>query len=424
MGVRGHQTRAFARRWWERATIPLGLFSGLILKGIAHALIGLGVPGARAFLHVAHVVIAVFGIAIVGHLVLNAAIPRARRSRARRGAASRPPHEGVNAAVDAGLLAGAASVVTTDDRDPAFDAFGRSRDDGHGAPDECTVFEIGSLTKCFTGLLLADMAARGEARLEERLGALIDELEGLPAADITLLDVATHHSGLPRLPRALTWRLARQALMGQRDVIADPYVDLAAEDVVTALRGFTPHGGEARFRYSNLGFAALGLALSRAGGAPYQRLVEDRVCQPLGLADTVFEPGAQREPRAAQGHDARGRPAPPWHTNAMAPAGGLHSTASDMARFLAAFRDPGALDGALRVAQEPRRPASHGNRIGLGWLLRRTEHGEVVWHNGGTGGFGCFLAHAREDGRGVVLLTNSTHDPVVDEVGFALLDAR
>jgi CubicO group peptidase (beta-lactamase class C family) len=414
------------------AILVAGLFSNLLLKGLAHALIALGVGWAPRLLEVAHVLIAVFTVAIAIRILLPAA-RRARRRRAAErafravGAAPSPAGveeaaaRGLSALLTDGLVAGACAAVVRGD-DVTFHACGRRRDDSPDLPDPRTLFEVGSLTKVFTGLLLADMADRGEVRLDDPLGAHLPALGSQGTGAVTLLDLATHRSGLPRLPRGLMRDLLRDALLTGRPP-ADPYAGVDAERLEAEARRAPRHAPGERFAYSNFGFALLGLALARAAGRDYRDLVAERVCAPLGLHETGFEPGGEAAARRAEGHDRDGRSAPNWHTAALAPAGGLSSTADDLARFAQAQLRPEStpLARALAAAQDPRRPARGDDRIGLAWMVRERAGGRVVWHNGSTGGFGSYLGTDRDREIAAVLLASSAHVPLLDEVGFGLL---
>ena len=421
---------------WRRVRIAFtvaGLFSGLALKGISHALIALHVPGARDLLHVAHVLIAVIALYVVGQVAYRAIAPRLRQRRAARfveaAMASPDPSGGLGDDADrtvaplvaSGLVPGAIAGVIAQAQ-PSTHPYGRARDDSAQPPTERTRFELGSLTKVFTATLLAEMVDRGEVTLEARLGDLLPEVAADGPRAITLLDLATHRSGLPRLQRSVTRALVRRSL-AHEDPRADPYTQVTAEQLVHDVglsRGRTP--GE-RFHYSNFGFALLGLALSRAAGAPYEKLIVDRICGPLGMQETGFEADGQ-EGRSAQGHDDLGKPSGRWHWGAMAPAGGLSSTAADMLRFAQAALSPErtSLEQALAKAQEPRRPAQReAERIGLAWLTRSEGDRAVVWHNGGTGGFGTFLGLDPGGPAAVTILGNAAHARLLDEAGFALL---
>jgi D-alanyl-D-alanine-carboxypeptidase/D-alanyl-D-alanine-endopeptidase len=264
---------------------------------------------------------------------------------------------------------------------------------GFGDAHPRTIFQIGSVTKVFTALLLADMAERGEVSLSDRAAS-----DG--AGDVTLADLATHTSGLPRLPPSLRW----YALLSPRDPYARYPPARLAHDARRSLRTAS---GASPYVYSNYGFGLLGYLLGRAAGAPYETLVTERICTPLGLPDTTFEVPAASRGRVAQGH-SRGRVVPVWHLGALAGAGGLYSTAADMAKFLQACLTPAAspLGGAIRATLASRREIP-GGEIGLAW--HRARHGDsgIIWHNGMTGGFSSMIAFDPVRRLGVAALANS-----------------
>ncbi len=281
------------------------------------------------------------------------------------------------------------------------------------------VFDVGSITKLFTALLLADMASRGEVGLDDPVEQFLPAGVRAPkwrGKGITLLDLATHTSGLPRLPRNL---LLRATLHG-----SDPYRGYAVEDLQRGLAAVRLRRAPgSAYRYSNFGFAVLGHALASAAGASYEELVVDRVCRKLGLGETMFEVSADVGRRRETGHAGRRRPVRDWDLAAFAPAGGLRSTVGDMVRFLQANVDPARTEmpAALADAQRPRRPIGANEEIGLAWHLRRDDGTTVAWHNGGTGGFGGFVATARRPGTGVAVLYNSAPSSAVDAAAFGLL---
>lgn len=294
----------------------------------------------------------------------------------------------------------------------------RGRADEEGRPvGEDTVFEIGSVTKVFTALLLAVMAESGEVALDEPLADLYPELT-LPVRGrpVTLADLATHASGLPRLPPGLL----RQALR-HRD---DPYASFSDADVARALESVRLRAEPgARVRYSNFGAGVLGQALARRAATPYDDLVRTRVCLPLGMPDTGVRRSPDQLARRAVGHDRRGRAVPDWNMDSLPGMGALHSTSTDLARFVAAQLDPGStpLADAIRLTQEPRATLGRVGRVGLAWMrtpLPRTDT-QMLWHNGGTGGAFSFVGLVPEAGAGVAVLTNTARS--VDGLGVSLL---
>lgn len=267
------------------------------------------------------------------------------------------------------------------------------------SPD--TLYEVGSLTKLFTGLLLAAEVERGAVHLGEPVSRLMP----LPLqSPITLLDLATHRSGLPRMPTNFAPRDAR-----------NPYADYDEARLLEFLREAAPAPIGAQYQYSNLGAALVGLALAHRAQEPYQQLLREQVLAPLGMHDTYFALPTTGTARFAQGHDADDSPQPPWDFDALAPAGALRSSARDMAKLLGATETP--LASAFAAAEVPRADARDGRRIGLFFQTR--EDGSV-WHNGQTGGFASYFAADARSGVGVVLLLSTTFARA-DELGDRVL---
>lgn len=272
--------------------------------------------------------------------------------------------------------------------------------------------EIGSVSKGLTGLLYVDALERGEVTPATRLGEHLP-LDGAPAAAVRLADLATHRSGLPRLPAsARPWR--RTLELWRRGT--NPYGESLAE-LVDQARGVRL--GRPRPRYSNLGFELLGHALAAAAGTTYADLLRTRLAEPLGL-DVAYAPAspAGLRPQALSGRSRRGRVMSPWTGEAIAPAGGVRMTAAALAGLLtavAAGNAPGA------AALDPVAPFGWGARIGAAWITTTAGGQAVTWHNGGTGGFRSWLGVDRAAGCGVALVSATARS--VDRHGFALLAA-
>jgi serine-type D-Ala-D-Ala carboxypeptidase/endopeptidase len=271
--------------------------------------------------------------------------------------------------------------------------------DGTAATRE-TIFEIGSVTKTFTALLLAQMCESGEVALRDPLSKFLPEAR---ASAVTLVDLATHTARLPGIPRDLLLAALRNR--------SNPYAGYGEDQLMDALGRVRPRRGLGKkFKYSNFGFALLGTALERAAGMPYQELLIDRICHPLGLTNTVASVTPDTVKRFASGHKRVGKPVNAWDLASFAPAGVLKSTADDMLSYVSAHLDPEntLLPGPLREVQRLR-VHIHKNRlgIGLGWLLRSEKGRTYLWHNGGTGGFSSFVGFSPEGEQGVVALANA-----------------
>ncbi len=279
-----------------------------------------------------------------------------------------------------------------------------------------TEFEIGSVTKVFTSLLLAESERAGKVRRDDPAANYL-----LPPGDpdrsrlarITLLALATHSSGLPRLPSNLTTAQA-----------ANPYAGYDRAALVAALRqdGRGAPAGRAT-AYSNFGVAVLGEALGSAWGTDYAGALGTQVLRPLGLKATTLGLTGTPEPAGlAPGH-AGGAVAANWTFQACAPVGALRSSARDLARLLAAalgYADTPLRD-ALAATREPQRDTTElaDTRIGLGWFITGDASRTVYWHNGATAGYRAFVGFRPGLGRGVALLTNGSAE--IDALGFALL---
>ncbi|MBD0688931.1 serine hydrolase domain-containing protein [Streptomyces sp. CBMA123] len=297
---------------------------------------------------------------------------------------------------------------------------------GGGVPGAHTLFDIGSVSKVFTSLVLARLTLDEAVSLDEPLAEVLPEPATIPARGgevITLRHLATHTSGLPRLPRGM---MLRALLRPNRP---DPYAHCTSARILSGLTRTRLHSVPGRsFRYSNLGAGLLGLALAHRAGTGYEELVAREVCTPLGLADTCLRPDAEQSERLACGHAVSGRPVPSWDFAALPGMGGLRSTAADLATFLqaqlAADREPDApLTPAILLTRETRHRVNPFAWTHLGWLGHRlhAQQGRhlQLWHNGGTGGFSSFVAFDPEQQVGVVVLANTRRS--VDPAGTALL---
>lgn len=276
--------------------------------------------------------------------------------------------------------------------------------------DEHETFEVGSISKALTGLLLADSVERGEVRLDQAVGELLP-LGDAPVGQVTLEELASHRSGLPRVASSL-----RPQVRGvlARFTGADPY-PYTVDQVLDHARSAGIDGrGDAR--YSNLGGALLGQALARAARMDYTRLLTDRLLRPTGMVATRL-PTTEAD-AAPKGFSTGGRQEDQWLARGYAPAGGAVSTAGDLAGL--ARRLLTAPEG-LASALEPRHEYDGGDRIGMHWItspLPGTDR-SMVWHNGGTGGYRSFIALDRDRGRAVVVLSDVASD--VDDLGADLL---
>jgi CubicO group peptidase (beta-lactamase class C family) len=293
--------------------------------------------------------------------------------------------------------------------------------------DGDTIFEIGSVSKVFTSLLLADMVNRKEVDLDDPAAKYVPENVRMPERNgksITLLDLSTHSSGLPLLPGNLKMNLTQ----GQIDA-ANPYAFYSADDLYQFLSGYTlPRDPGSEFEYSNLGAALLGHVLTYRAGTDYETLIRLRITQPLNMPDTGITLSSSMKPRMATGHKATLVPVAQndWDpSHGLAAAGALRSSINDMLTFLEAFLGykETPLAPAMKAMLENRRPAGQ-TKIGLGWLICLADGREIAWHNGATVGFRSFIGYDPKERIGGVVLSNASTPRGVDDIGLHLLNPK
>ena len=289
--------------------------------------------------------------------------------------------------------------------------------------DGDTVFEIGSITKVFTALLLTDMVERGEVKLDDPITKYLPAEVKVPQhgdRPITLADLATHTSGLPRIPGNLT----------AKDP-ANPYADYTAARLYDFLASYKPvRDPGAQWEYSNLGTGLLGHILALRAGVDFETLVRTRITQPLKMQNTGIALSPTMKARMAVGHNVSLAVVPAWDFQVLAGAGALRSTANDMDSFLDATlgytKTP--LAKAMAAMLAVRRPIKAPDaEQALGWHIIHRAGRELVWKDGGTYGFGTFIGFDPQAKVGVAVLANAfvigDGQASVDDIGLHLLDA-
>jgi CubicO group peptidase (beta-lactamase class C family) len=283
----------------------------------------------------------------------------------------------------------------------------------YGVAKQDSIYEIGSITKTFTGLILSQMVEQGKVKFEDPVRELLPEgtVQKPASTEITLLDLATQHSGLPRMPDNFTPADS-----------SNPYADYHAANMYAFV---AKHGvakpDKATFLYSNYGFGLLGQALSVRAGEPYSQLLKDEVLDPLGMHDTTIVLSSAQQARFLPGHTGDHRPAHAWDLDAFAGAGAIRSTAADMLTYLEANLHPEAvkpanasgaaktISGALAQAHELHADSVGGQRIALAWFYDPSTGN--FWHNGATGGYSAYAFFNPKGDYAVVVLLNTTIGP-------------
>ena len=319
--------------------------------------------------------------------------------------------------LDARLAEQGVGLLAVQTDGTAVDVVARGRARGSEPLESNARFEVGSLTKTFTGLLLADAVVRRELSLDAPVEAAWSDslsLRDSAGQPIRWIDLATHRSGLPRLADT----------MAPADP-ADPYSDFGDAALIAFLRGWRPtRQRDEHWAYSNLGYGLLGWALARRARTGYAALLGERVLGPLGLNDTAVATPRLAIPRLVDGHDAAGRPVSHWtFADAAAGAGALVTSGADLARYLQAAVGARTtpLAEAFALAMRERAPGpGAGNPMALGWIRAPLAGRTVLNHDGGTFGFSSstWLDPAR--GRAIAVLANAQVE--VQDLAIHLLE--
>ncbi len=278
-------------------------------------------------------------------------------------------------------------------------------------PKGSTVYEIGSVTKAYTGVLLADAANAGVVKLDEPLQSYVPEALRVPVKDgkpITMEHLATHTSGLPRLPSNLLPQDVR-----------NPYADYTPKQMAEFLMAYELPRVPGEYEYSNYGMGLLGHVLARKQGTNYEKLLIDRIAEPLGMKDTCITLSSVQRERLAPPYNALLQPDKNWDTPTLAGAGAIRSTVADQVKFLKACltKDDKPVSKAIQLSFEKRHTTKDGLGVGLGWHIARD--GITRLHSGMTGGYSSWIAVVPEMKAGVVVLTN-TASPKTDVLGEQL----
>ncbi|HYO12362.1 MAG TPA: serine hydrolase [Thermoanaerobaculia bacterium] len=302
---------------------------------------------------------------------------------------------------------GRGAVATAEKRDGrwTFAIAGQPFAAGHAeVPADRVLFEIGSISKVFTGILLADAVRAGKLGLDDPLSRHLPSKFGDPATGaVTLKQLATHTSCLPRLPDNL--------MHASSD---DPYAQYDNKAMFDYLARAKLEGKPpCEATYSNLGFGILGVVLETAYGKPWSTLVQEKIAGPLGMVDTVQDLSPAQQSRFAEPWDGEKR-AQPWTFKAVAGAGGLRSSLADLSKLadalLAGSKGPLGDIWPL-LAGDYADLSAVGGKVGLGLLHAKDSGEDSYYHEGGTGGFRSVISVRPASGRAVVVLASNASAP-------------
>jgi D-alanyl-D-alanine-carboxypeptidase/D-alanyl-D-alanine-endopeptidase len=289
-------------------------------------------------------------------------------------------------------------------------SYGKADNGGSPEVNGDTVFEIGSITKTFTTLLLEDMVEQGEMKADDPAANYLPGLARMPTRggkEITLLHLATHTSALPSDADNLSpphWN--------------NPYAGYTRERLYEFLSRYAlPRDPGIKVEYSNLGMGLAAEAIALKAGTNFESLVVDRICNPLKMDSTRIRLTPELRARAAVGHDYFGKSVEDMYfPEPVTGAGAIHSSANDMLKYLSA--NIGLTPSRLSPLMEKTHVVQVENQA-LAWSCS----GDIIWHAGGTFGCSAFVGFDKKRRRGVVVLSNSMFDPATD-LGFLLLNSQ
>ncbi len=277
--------------------------------------------------------------------------------------------------------------------------------------DTNTIFEIGSLTKIFTGLLLAQEVEKNKMNLNDNINEYLPQCS--PSQKITLLNLATHSSGLPRLADNF-WETVKYP--------DNPYVNYHKEDLYQYLSDVKLNSVPGKcYNYSNVGAGMLGYILATKNNTSYEDLVSKTICKPFNMNNTAIKLDKKQTEHLAVGY-ADSEAVSSWDFNDVtAGQGALRSTIADMMKFLRYNMLPEVqLRNSILMTQEVQfEDAKKKVEVGLGWHIGDIAGQKYLFHSGGTGGYRSYIGLLPDSKKGVVVLSNSTSD--VDGIAFSIL---
>lgn len=291
--------------------------------------------------------------------------------------------------------------------------YGETARGNNQLPNSSTIYEIGSITKTFTATLLAWYVNEGKLNLNDPITKYLPDslATNTELKKIRLVNLSNHTSGLPRLPTNFTMQLPYDRL--------NPYKNYGRQQLYTYLKTCTLNSQPGqKYDYSNLAVALLGNILERVSGKPFEQMVNEIICQPLGMNTTMQHLYPLLQTRLATGYNEDGKQTPAWDFDVLAAHGALKSTMDDLLLFTKANMHPGTdkLGNALQLTH--RITFSGSIKLGLGWHIIVIDGVSYYYHNGGTYGSSSFLAYNTDKNLAVIVLSNAAEstDIVGDDI--------
>jgi serine-type D-Ala-D-Ala carboxypeptidase/endopeptidase len=315
--------------------------------------------------------------------------------------------------VDNGMHPSIVVGVIEDDKTYYF-SYGVKSLTGKEPADEHSVYEIGSITKTFTGIILADRVIKGQMSLDDPLQKYLPDGVTAPTrngSSIKLIHLTNHTSSLPRMPGNFSPANPN-----------NPFADYSETQLYDFLKGYQlPRDIGSQYEYSNYAAGLLGHVMATKERTTYEALMIDVIARPLGMQDTriAFTPNMKKN--LAMGYSG-GEQVENWDLSTLAGAGAIRSTAVDLLTFVRAnmAKVKSQLYPAMQLSHKNSRAEGANPMVGLGWHIAVAGDSEIVWHNGGTGGYRAFAGFINGGNKGVVVLTNSSAS--ADDIGMHLLN--
>lgn len=322
--------------------------------------------------------------------------------------------ENIKLRVDYGDNIGVVVALIDGDKIEYFN-YGKTAMENGTSVNGNSVFEIGSISKVFTTILLVNEVEKGTMKLSDPISMYLPKDVKVPSRngkEITLKDLATHTSALPRMP----------SNMNPANPL-NPFADYSTEQMYAFLNSYelTRDIGVLS-EYSNYGMGLLGHILELHTGKTYEELFVEQIAVPYKMLDTKMEMTSKMKAQLAKGHSGNVE-IPNWDFMTLGSAGGIKSTLNDMVKFVKAnmTKDNKAVNKAMRISHQEAFKDDKGFSMGLGWHYTTTAKNEkIIWHNGRTGGYTAFAGFIEGTSKGVVVLTNSTR--TTDDIALKLLD--
>jgi CubicO group peptidase (beta-lactamase class C family) len=291
-------------------------------------------------------------------------------------------------------------------------SYGETIKGNHKLPNADNFFEIGSVTKTFTATLLAYYVNRGMVKLTDPVTKFLpDSVAANPALQsITLLNLSNHTAGLERIP---------DNLISHATDAANPYKDYTRELLYAYLKTCKPASkpGE-KYDYSNLGVGLLGSILENVSGEPFEQMIRDVICKPLGMFSTSQFLNPLLSPRFVQVYNAAGQPTEAWDFDVLAPCGALRSTMNDLLIYAKANLHPGSDELSKAIILTHKVTFTKDVKIGLAWHIITVNGVQYYFHNGGTNGSSSFLAFNADKNIAVVVLSNAAESTDASGIGI------